>query len=82
MGDISVLSKANKELTSLHGSALPSTADILDLDDQTWPTLMFLAEIKLSLGDIHVPGWALADVTILGKAQAKALATSLFLAEP
>jgi hypothetical protein len=54
LGDISVLSKANEGLTSLHGSALPSTADILDLEDQTWATFMFLAEIKLCLGDIHV----------------------------
>ena len=56
MGDISVLSEANEELTSLHGSALPSTADILDLEDQTWATFMFFAEIKLSLGDIYVLG--------------------------
>jgi hypothetical protein len=54
LGDISVLSKANEGLTSLHGSALPSTADILDLEDQTWATIMFLAEFKLGLGDIHV----------------------------
>jgi hypothetical protein len=56
LGDISVLSKANEGLTSLHGRVLPSTADILDLEDQTWVTIMFLAEIKLSLGYIHVPG--------------------------
>ncbi len=72
LGDISVLSKVNEGLTSLHESAFPSTADILDLQDQTWATFMFFAEIKLSLGDIHVSGWALADVTLLGKAQAKA----------
>jgi hypothetical protein len=56
LGDISVVSKANEGLTSLHGIALPSPADILDLEDQTWATFMFLPEIKLSLGDIQVPG--------------------------
>jgi hypothetical protein len=72
LGDISVLSKANDGLTSLHGIDLPSTADNLDLEDKTWATFMFLAEIKLSLGDIHVLCWALAVFTLLGKAQAKA----------